>query len=434
MMSRTFPAWIRRLMARLLLNHKIFMDVGHDEYWTDSQVANVQAAANAGVNLAFMSGNEIFWQTRFEPSIAGGITANRTLVSYKDSHFQTVVDPNGTGTGTFEAPANMGGAAMPTNALTGTNFQVDQVLQSWAITIPYGESQLRIWRNTSVANTAPGQTATLASGLLGYEWDSSPDNGFQPVGLVDLSSTTVAETTAYNTEFGSVDTSGTATHNLVEYRDPTSGALVFGAGTVFWSWGLSDQSYGTAICCLAAGPKCPAGDGEPVRRYGRSTFNASGDSLIASADNRSHAAKVHDLQRLDHHSGRGTVGYGYRDRYGRRWRRDAGVDVSTDGGKTWHPANSPVGTASENWSYTFPAPAPGTYTIEFLAVDDSLDLETPGPGTPYAVSPSSALSLFSPSDTPATADVNDPNAVEVGLKFTSTTSGEITGIASTRDR
>ena len=32
----------------LLLNHKIFMDAGHDEYWTDSQVANVQAAANAG--------------------------------------------------------------------------------------------------------------------------------------------------------------------------------------------------------------------------------------------------------------------------------------------------------------------------------------------------------------------------------------------------
>ena len=41
----------------LLLNHKIFMDVGHDEYWTDSQVANVQAAANAGVNLTFLSEN-----------------------------------------------------------------------------------------------------------------------------------------------------------------------------------------------------------------------------------------------------------------------------------------------------------------------------------------------------------------------------------------
>ena len=53
----------------LLLNHKVFMDAGHDEYWTDSQVANVQAAADEGVNLAFLSGNEIFWQTRLSPSI-----------------------------------------------------------------------------------------------------------------------------------------------------------------------------------------------------------------------------------------------------------------------------------------------------------------------------------------------------------------------------
>ena len=53
----------------LLLNHKVFMDAGHDEYWTDSQVANVEAAADAGVNLAFLSGNEIFWQTRLSPSI-----------------------------------------------------------------------------------------------------------------------------------------------------------------------------------------------------------------------------------------------------------------------------------------------------------------------------------------------------------------------------
>ena len=126
----------------LLLNHKVFMDAGHDEYWTDSQVANVEAAKDAGVNLAFLSGNEIFWQTRFEPSIDGSATANRTLVSYKDSHFRTVVDPNGIGTGTFEAPANMGGAAMPSNALTGTHF-VDDGMVAGAITIPYGATLLR---------------------------------------------------------------------------------------------------------------------------------------------------------------------------------------------------------------------------------------------------------------------------------------------------
>ena len=106
----------------------------------------------------------------------------------------------------------------------------------------------------------------------------------------------------------------------------------------------------------------------------------------------------------------------------------AGVDVSTDGGKTWHPASSPVGAVSENWSYTFVAPAPGTYTIESRAVDDSINLETPRSGVSYTVSPSSSLTLFSASATPAVANVNDPNAVDVGFKFTSTTNGEITGI------
>ena len=72
-----------------------------------------------------------------------------------------------------------------------------------------------------------------------------------PVGLVDLSSTTLT-TPAFNTEFGNVDTSGTATHNLVEYRDPTSGALVFGAGTVFWSWGLPISTDANAMDCIQA--------------------------------------------------------------------------------------------------------------------------------------------------------------------------------------
>ena len=49
----------------LLLNHKMFMSSGHDEYWSAGQRASVQAARDAGVNLAFFSGNEMFWKTRW---------------------------------------------------------------------------------------------------------------------------------------------------------------------------------------------------------------------------------------------------------------------------------------------------------------------------------------------------------------------------------
>ncbi|HLZ38372.1 MAG TPA: N,N-dimethylformamidase beta subunit family domain-containing protein [Mycobacteriales bacterium] len=69
----------------LIKNHKVFVSVGHDEYWSGAQRANVEAARDAGVNLAFFSGNEVYWKTRWEPSIDASGTPYRTLVSYKET-------------------------------------------------------------------------------------------------------------------------------------------------------------------------------------------------------------------------------------------------------------------------------------------------------------------------------------------------------------
>ncbi len=49
-----------------ILEHDAFLSVGHDEYWSGGQRNNVEAARAAGVNLAFFSGNEVFWKTRWE--------------------------------------------------------------------------------------------------------------------------------------------------------------------------------------------------------------------------------------------------------------------------------------------------------------------------------------------------------------------------------
>ena len=72
--------------GNLIRNHKMFLSMGHDEYWSDAQRANVEAARNAGVHLAFFSGNEVFWKTRWENSIDGSGTTHRTLVCYKETH------------------------------------------------------------------------------------------------------------------------------------------------------------------------------------------------------------------------------------------------------------------------------------------------------------------------------------------------------------
>ena len=76
-----------------LLEHEAFLSVGHDEYWSGTQRANVEAARDAGVDLAFFSGNEVFWKTRWENSIDGSGTPHRTLVSYKETHADAKIDP-----------------------------------------------------------------------------------------------------------------------------------------------------------------------------------------------------------------------------------------------------------------------------------------------------------------------------------------------------
>ena len=88
----------------LLRNHKVFLSVGHDEYWSGGQRVKVEAARAAGVNLAFFSGNDIYWKTRWEPSIDGSQTANRTLVCYKETWANAKIDPNPAWTGTWRDP------------------------------------------------------------------------------------------------------------------------------------------------------------------------------------------------------------------------------------------------------------------------------------------------------------------------------------------
>jgi hypothetical protein len=414
----------------VLLNHQVYMDSGHDEYWTDQQYQNVLAAGQAGVNLMFLSGNEIYWQTRFGAGLTGD--ANRTMITYKDTHANTLIDPTGTATSSFMDArfASTGGlAGTPSNALTGQVFSVDSQRFD-TITIPYGETQLRIWRDTSVANTAVGGTASLSPGLLGYEWDSSPDNGFMPAGLVDVSSTTLQVQTLL-LDYGNTTGNGTATHNLVEFRDPVSGALVFSTGTVFWSWGLSDQhDFASGVLALVD-PSVQQATVNVLADMGvqPQTLQASLVVASASTDHTAPTSNVSSISTSSPTEGQSVTVTGTATDVG---GVIGGVQVSTDGGKTWHQAASSVGAATAIWSYTFAAGAAGSYTFESRAVDDSLNLETPNGGVTYTVAPTSNLTLFGTA-TPTATYLNDPNSVEVGLQFTSATTGVVTGVRFYKD-
>ena len=134
----------------------------------------------------------------------------------------------------FSAPGDGG---RPENSLTGQLFIINS--GSADITVPSTYKNLRLWRNTAVANLGAGQSRTLAPGgeTLGYEWDIDVDNGFRPRGQFQLSSTTVSGVESF-TDYGSVDAAGHDPDAPPHDVPGASGALVFGAGTVQWAWGL----------------------------------------------------------------------------------------------------------------------------------------------------------------------------------------------------
>jgi hypothetical protein len=404
-----------------LLEHKAFLSVGHDEYWSGGQRANVEAARAAGVNLAFFSGNEVFWKTRWEPSIDGTSTDFKTLVCYKETSANAKVDPDPAWTGTWRdprfSPPSDGGRAE--NALTGTLFTVNSYRED-PINVPASFGALRFWRNTSIAGLTSGQ-ATLPAGTLGHEWDEDVDNGVRPAGVVRLSSTTLNVDKKIQ-DFGSTYAPGTATHSLVLYR-ASSGALVFGSGTVQWPWGLDDvhdvintanpprppdsrmqQATVNLFADMGAQPRTLQSDLVPATQ---STDHTSPTSVVTSPAAGSTVSSGSSV----------TVTGTASDTGG----QVGGVEVSTDEGATWHPAS---GTST--WSYTWAVTGSGPVHLRTRAVDDSGNIETPGPGV--AVTVVCPCRLFAADAQPGTPASGDAGAVEVGVKFQSSQSGWITAI------
>ncbi|MBY5818582.1 DUF4082 domain-containing protein, partial [Rhizobium leguminosarum] len=404
----------------LLLNHKTYIDAGHDEYWSGQQRTNVEAARDAGVNLMFWSGNEVYWRTRWGNAYSADGTPYRTLISYKETWSPSAsIDPSNEWTGTFRdprlSPPAVGGGN-PENSLTGQLFKVDDVGSNLAaIKVGYDDANLRFWRNTSVANLQPGQTATLTKNYLGYEWDEAVDNGFDPAGLVKLSSTTLPVST-YLLDYGNTTGNATATHNLTLYRAP-SGALVFGAGTVYWTWGLSDnhdkEATPTDPRVQQAMVNLLADMGiQPGTLQSGLVATTSSTDLVAPTSVITVPATVAVGSTVTITGTAADTGGGV----------IAGVEVSTDNGASWHPA-----TGDENWTYTWSPQVAGSYTIRSRAVDDNINLETPSAGRTVTVGGPSYTSLFGAA-TPAVVNTNDTSAVELGVRFQTSAAGTVSGI------
>jgi hypothetical protein len=222
---------------------------------------------------------------------------------------------------------------------------------------------MRFWRNTSVASLPAGTSATFATGSLGFEWDEDLDNGFRPAGLIHLSSMTASVTDLVLDAYGETFGPGVATHNMTLYRH-SSGALVFGAGDVQYSWSLDNNHLNTYN--LAVVPPADA-------RIQQATVNLFADMSIQPATLQ--AGLVPATASTDTLPPRSQITLPLPPAVERTpvvingtavdsgGGQVAGTEISFDAGGTWHPT---VGL--QNWSYTWTPPV-----FRHLYLDDTLD-------------------------------------------------------------
>jgi hypothetical protein len=203
------------------LAHRVFLSVGHDEYWSRSMRLHVEQARDRGVHLAFLGADVCYWQIRFEPNASG--SEDRTIVAYKEA--AGTLDPLAIDgqpqndrliTGRWrDRPTSR-----PEERLVGVMYAADPVDADIIV------SQPEHW---AFAGTGLKNGDALR-GLLGYEVDAMYGGG--PPGIERLAHSPFVEQ---------------GTQGKVRYADMTmyaagSNALVFATGSIQWSWGLDDYN------------------------------------------------------------------------------------------------------------------------------------------------------------------------------------------------
>ncbi len=149
----------------LLDPYRLYLSVGHDEYWSAGMRDAVETFVDDGGRAAFFSGNTSFWQIRHEPD-------ERTQVAYKTAIEQ---DPL-FGTDRQENLSTMWSDPLvgrPENAMTGVTFTRGGYAHVDAA--PRGSGGYTVWRPGHWAfdgvELRAGDLLGAAAVVVGYECD-----------------------------------------------------------------------------------------------------------------------------------------------------------------------------------------------------------------------------------------------------------------------
>jgi hypothetical protein len=223
-----------------LLAHRIFIDLGHDEYWSRAMRDGVAAAQSRGVSMAFFGANDDYWQMRYEPDSAG--QARRTFVCYKVATKGNPKDPASLlkADPMYAKQPNLTTAEwadsalhQPAEQLIGLRYQgyfpnTKLYLPDWRVTAPSAEP---IFEGTGLA-----ANLVVPHGLLGYEVDGASVGDHNLVPYVAPANLVILATSQVKAADHSTITANTA------YFRAASGAFIFDAGSIWWCYGLDTSS------------------------------------------------------------------------------------------------------------------------------------------------------------------------------------------------
>jgi hypothetical protein len=202
----------------LLDGASALFSLGHDEYWSPPERANVTAARDAGVNIAFLGANCMFRRTRLASTSLGG---QRLVICYKTSYMQ---DPmygkdNALVTSDWREPPDPD----PESSLIGTLYESYPTNADYVVATP----DAWMFAGTGV------QKGTSFPGLVGIEYDRvNPDSPVErPIQVLSHSPLTCRGVNSYSDS---------------AYYTHASGAGVFNAGTMRWVGSFTPGAFGIA--------------------------------------------------------------------------------------------------------------------------------------------------------------------------------------------
>jgi hypothetical protein len=191
--------------AECLTRGKAFLSVGHDEYWSLDQFTHVRFAVDAGVNVAFLSGNTCCFVSPLSPSSDG--VPHRILT--RAGRYGGLTEAERTYMGPFPMAGPNEATLIGARTISPFNGSGD-----WIVS----EQDSWIFAGTRMKN------GDRIPGLVGWEFhgDPAPIEGLRVVA-----------------EGESINAGGQSAHWTATLYPGPKNNWVFNASTIYWAQGLS---------------------------------------------------------------------------------------------------------------------------------------------------------------------------------------------------